>query len=519
MRVLIGSAIKQDYDILREFLESIKNLESDKIKIDYYFVDDNDDKRSSIFLYDFKKEVTQSTVEIITAENKNMRYLRDDVTHYWTDDLMNKVADIKNKIINYAKEKNYDFLFLVDSDLYLHPMTLKQLIMAEKNIISEIFWTKWSPDSIDLPQVWVSDQYTLFEKGMSEKLTQEVINERTMRFLNMLLDRGIYKVGGLGACTLISKKAINSGLSFSAIYNLSFSGEDRHFCIRAVSLGFELFVDTHWPAFHIYRSDDLKRLSIYKECIKKINGIYKYIMLPYNRRIKISDNRVTLSMVLKNEANRYLKDVLKIAREIVDSAVIIDDASTDNTKEICLKELSGIPVTYIVNKKSMFNNEVELRKRLFNETITKNPDWILCLDADEILEDKIIHKIKGIIDKPYYDTVCFRLYDFWNDHQYRDDIYWNAHKRMWPFLIRYQPYFKYVWREIPVHCGRFPLNIFELPTGTSEIRVKHMGWANEEDRLLKYNRYMQLDGDGKYGILEQYKSILDKNVNLRDWED
>ena len=29
-------------------------------------------------------------------------------------------------------------------------------------------------------------------------------------------------------------------------------GEDRHFCIRAAALGLSLYVDTHYPAYHIY---------------------------------------------------------------------------------------------------------------------------------------------------------------------------------------------------------------------------------------------------------------------------
>lgn len=70
---------------------------------------------------------------------------------------------------------------------------------------------------------------------------------------------GVYKVGGLGDCTLISKKVFESNVSYDKIYNVSFWGEDRHFCIRAAVLGFELYVDTHYQAFHIYRTSYLKK--------------------------------------------------------------------------------------------------------------------------------------------------------------------------------------------------------------------------------------------------------------------
>ena len=81
---------------------------------------------------------------------------------------------------------------------------------------------------------------------------------RRQHFLNQLKRPGIYEVGGLGACTLISRKAIKLGVSFSQIPNLSFWGEDRHFCIRAAALGLKLYVNTRYPAYHIYRESDLK---------------------------------------------------------------------------------------------------------------------------------------------------------------------------------------------------------------------------------------------------------------------
>ncbi len=67
---------------------------------------------------------------------------------------------MKDVIINYAKENQYDYLFLIDSDLMLHPNTLKQLVNQDKEIISEIFWTKWP---IPLPQVWLYDEFIQYE--------------------------------------------------------------------------------------------------------------------------------------------------------------------------------------------------------------------------------------------------------------------------------------------------------------------------------------------------------------------
>jgi hypothetical protein len=114
---------------------------------------------------------------------------------------------------------------------------------------------------------------------------------------------------------------------------------------------------------------------------------------------------------------------------------------------------------------------------------------------------------------PHVDGLGFRLFDMWDMEHYREDEYWKAHFYPWTFAVRYDANKEYVWHEKALHCGRFPANASQrmLPT---MIPVRHYGWALEEDRIKKYERYMRIDGDGKHGILAQYQSILDKNPNL-----
>ncbi|WP_338140244.1 hypothetical protein [Paenibacillus thiaminolyticus] len=56
-------------------------------------------------------------------------------------------------MIQHAIDEQYDYLFLVDSDLLLHPRTVEQLVATGKDIVSEIFWTSWQSDSAPQPQV------------------------------------------------------------------------------------------------------------------------------------------------------------------------------------------------------------------------------------------------------------------------------------------------------------------------------------------------------------------------------
>lgn len=512
-KVLIGSTVRQKPSILKEFLRALTELDRSMCQTDCLFVDNNDDPESSRLLADFK--LAGANV-VLGIDRPTEAYQCTEDTHYWNNSLIWKIAAYKDFILKYALENNYTHVFMIDSDIVLHPQTLRQLLAADKDIVSEIFWTKWVPQSIELPQVWISGQYSFHLSG--NNVSDEEKNRQTAQLLEQLKVPGLYEVGGLGACTLISVKAISAGVCYKQIPNVDYWGEDRHFCIRAEVLGLGLFVDTHYPAFHIYRETDLPRIEEYRQ---KIAGEQKPAPAesPKPGPRKSSGNKLTLSMIVRNEADRYLPKVLEHARRYIDEAVIIDDASTDNSVEICRRILKGIPLKMIKQKRSTFSTEFKLRKKQWLETIKTKPDWILILDADEMFEDRAIEEIPRLINQNEIDLICFRLYDFWDENHYREDDFWQAHKIYRPFLVRYIPDFTYKWRETPQHCGRFPCNITELKTAGSPLRVKHLGWANPRDREEKYNRYKSLDPQGIYGIKEQYESILDPYPNLVKWQE
>ncbi|MCE5196450.1 MAG: glycosyltransferase [Negativicutes bacterium] len=507
-RALVASPVYQKPAILALFLTSLKSLKMDSFVLDYLFVDDNADQNSSALLADFQREGS----EVIILNSKEQgTYLCNDESHHWDDNLMLKVANYKNSMINYAIEMDYDYLFFVDSDLVLYPGLVEHLKTKKKDILSEIFWTKWHPDQPPEPNVWLFDEYDLVPKNPGETLNQKEMEIRRNRFLHQLRIPGLYEVGGLGACTLISRSALLKGVSFQPIRNLTIHGEDRFFCIRAVVLGLDLFVDTYYPAFHIYREQDLAAAKTYLQSNAQ--------NLTFVRRFKTQGNKITLSMIVKNEEGRYLERVLRSLVGHIDAAVMIDDGSTDHTIAICREILKGIPLRLIENDHSLFAQEVSLRKQQWEETIKTNPDWILNLDADEILEESFWLHAQELINNPDCDLYCFRLYDMWDEKHYREDAYWNAHLSYRPFLLRYQPDFAYQWNETPQHCGRFPANIFSFPALHAEARIQHFGWAVAADRIEKKKRYELLDPDAIYGIKEQYDSILDSSPRLLPWQE
>jgi glycosyltransferase involved in cell wall biosynthesis len=220
-------------------------------------------------------------------------------------------------------------------------------------------------------------------------------------------------------------------------------------------------------------------------------------------------------MLVKNEADRWLTQSLGKLVRLCDKIVVLDDDSTDNTTQICMDY--GCKV-YVSDKSLWGTDELYQRKRLFDlaKFEAKENDWIICLDADEIIPLAFIPYLKylmNILDNNI-NGIALKLHDMWDCEHYREDMYWEAHKFNYPVAIRYREGFDYKWRDKLLHCGRFPQN--SSPNCiTTHIPLKHMGWSTLEDRKQKYDRYMKVDPEGKHGLIQQYRSILDENPTLR----
>ncbi|WP_119293569.1 glycosyltransferase family 2 protein [Azohydromonas sediminis] len=499
-RILIAAPVRQHPAILKEFLDSIRRLDINGLQISCAFIDDNDNADSSRMLQSFA--FGEESVVTPAPQRPTVAYIRNDITHHWREDLIWRVAAFKDFLIECALESGFDYLFLVDSDLVLNPFTLQHLVACDKEIISEVFWTSWQPGQILMPQVWTQGQYELAWRRRDEKISPDESDRRILAFIRGLHQPSLTRVGGLGACTLIKRTALEKGVRFAEIDNLTYWGEDRHFCVRARALGVELWADSTYAPLHLYRQSLLDRVPRY----------VNWSSVDHWRHPSI-----TLSMVVRNESGRYLEKALMRHREFIDRAVIIDDASEDDTVDIVTRCLHGIQTKIVRLPNSHFHNEVALRKIQWKETVETCPDWILNLDADEILEDGCGAAIRDWAHQTQYRYIGFSLFDMWDDYHYRDDALWNAHRRLWGFMFRYSPLLNYEWKESAQHCGRFPRSVEFFEMGCSNIRIQHMGWARRADRERKYRRYLELDPQGRHGSMAQYASILDESPHLVRW--
>ena len=153
VKLLVASPVRQIPDVLREYLQSLSELDISGFSVSYCFVDDNDDPESKALLQEF---AAKFDCRLIHGHSVGSPFVRGDTTHVWPEEAIWRVAAYKDQVIEMAAREGYDGLFLVDSDLVLHPRTLQQLWASGKEIISEVFWTRWKPDQPELPQVWQS---------------------------------------------------------------------------------------------------------------------------------------------------------------------------------------------------------------------------------------------------------------------------------------------------------------------------------------------------------------------------
>jgi hypothetical protein len=230
-RILITAPIRQDPEVLKQYLDSIYRQEQGNFVVDKYFILHNCFKTLKEYF---------PTDCILLEYNDKTTCVKGEFTHNWYQDNFKAIVKMKNEIVAYALNEKYDYIFWVDSDLILHPKTLNHLFnileTSNQKVCSEIFWTEWNKGHKETigSNGWDYDAYG----GDQERFKKP----------------GIYQIGGTGACILVNISVYGYNVNYSPIYNVSFTEwEDRAFCVRLAVNNIKIFMDTHYPATHLYR--------------------------------------------------------------------------------------------------------------------------------------------------------------------------------------------------------------------------------------------------------------------------
>ena len=228
--------------------------------------------------------------------------------------------------------------------------------------------------------------------------------------------------------------------------------------------------------------------------------------------------KIIAQMVGRNEASRFLPEVLSRLKEQVDEIVFTDDCSDDDTASIA-KDFAHVYKT----PKQMFNiHEGRLRRYawLNLENHASEGDWIIAIDCDEMLyssTDIGAIDVRSILNSSEKDVVNVRFYHMWNKEQYRVDKLWapNNSTRIFRYMSNG------TFRDRALACGAEPTYVLDWygqrnywPNST--LVMQHLGYLHDADKKAKFERYSNLDG-GKYHNLDHINSIVDENPVLINW--
>ena len=181
-----------------------------------------------------------------------------------------------------------------------------------------------------------------------------------------------------------------------------------------------------------------------------------------------------------------LNDCISRLSELVDEIVVLDNGSTDGT----LEEYKKFPKIVRILQTEGFN-EGRDKIMLLNEAKKLNPDWILWIDADEVLEKQLTRKILDKYMASHYKRIAFRMCNFWlsdtrcrYDHEY---YLYTLHPQRSMWRNMESAYFK----DLVIHNGDI-----QGVSGKAYIppyRIKHYGYVYKQKIEEKMQIYIKAD--------------------------
>lgn len=285
--------------------------------------------------------------------------------------------------------------------------------------------------------------------------------------------------------------------------------EDVDLCRRTLERGYKLIVARDSYIHHYGTQGFGQDMEEYRKLMKENEEIF---------RKKWSKHQRVIAMICVQNGGEMFREVLHDVSQYVDGITILDDNSTDNTIDIA-REFDKVLLIH-QNVPGLKRHEGRDRNKLLQLTLNHKPDWLLCLDADEIFEDSMKENIQRLCN-PLDQTVdgySFRFYNFWRSREsFRVDGIWRKQQRFKLFRVKPE------YSEFPMlqlHAPSRPTKLKDGNIRISKIRLKHFGYSDFEETKRKYEFYEKEDKvkDKDWIGGEDYSHLInEENLELLDW--
>lgn len=230
--------------------------------------------------------------------------------------------------------------------------------------------------------------------------------------------------------------------------------------------------------------------------------------------------RVLALTVGRNEADRYLEQMLENTAKWVDGHFFFDDQSTDGTVDIAtywceiMVRPDGVP--------TFLEHEGRLRQFAWDRFVERmNPevgDWVLAIDCDEFLVGNDHADLRLAAERAGKANAIFmpipEVFDVADNGWpfIRTDGFWGTIRGT--RLFRWQP--RGIFRDAPMGSGSEPTYATKPPHATDhgDVFLMHYGYARYEDQVAKHERYTRLV---KHGHADRHIQSIIEPPTLKAW--
>jgi glycosyltransferase involved in cell wall biosynthesis len=223
-----------------------------------------------------------------------------------------------------------------------------------------------------------------------------------------------------------------------------------------------------------------------------------------------------VAMLRIHNEERWIREVITSTFQLCDRVFVMDDHSTDDTRFIIEALARRYPGKVSVLYSPLEGlNESRDKNWLYDQIIADcKPEWILCIDGDEVLEGPASDAIRKTIDiYPEVQSWALKIEFLWNavDRVRVDRIYgdfWrpslfrafheipgvpDSRRLLQEFRFQSTPFGRHVNSDKPnLHCSSVPQRLIH---GFKRIpaRLKHYGYMERAWRVAKLDYYTSID--------------------------